>query len=235
MHKSQAGALPGVLPPLPCQRQGKALPHPFFSTAAKEEKVPRTDPGSIQEPGPTPGLQQPLGAGGSSPKPGPWSHRSPLPALCPHSLTFLTHSPRPLLPPPLPASLGGAKSSHSRLLRLLGLSCPSSGAGSAPQDPKIKDAAAQAGAQTLLKAQVRLCHSPEGRQESSELPLCSSWALPVAFKGKGSAQTKPLMLYLGQNKRKKKSKQTKQEEGKRQLPVISRLLRSMPASGELFQ
>lgn len=109
MHKSQAGALPGVLPPLPCQRQGKALPHPFFSTAAKEEKVPRTDPGSIQEPGPTPGLQQPLGAGGSSPKPGPWSHRSPLPALCPHSLTFLTHSPPSLLPSPLPTSLGGSQ------------------------------------------------------------------------------------------------------------------------------
>lgn len=110
--RARLGPFPGCS--LPCHASwGREKPFliPSFSTAAKEEKVPRTDPGSIQEPGPTPGLQQPLGAGGSSPKPGPWSHRShgkggsstppaPLPALCPHSLTFLIHSPRPLLPPP---------------------------------------------------------------------------------------------------------------------------------------
>lgn len=61
---------------------------------------------------------------------------------------------------------------------------------------------------------MRLCHSPEGQQESSELPLCSSWALPVAFKGKGSAQTKPLMLYLGQNKMKKKASKQNRKKGK---------------------
>lgn len=65
---------------------------------------------------------------------------------------------------------------------------------------------------------LHLCHSTEGQHKVSELPWSSSPALPLEFKG--SALTTPFRVYLGQNRREKKNKQTKQEEGKRQLPVI---------------
>lgn len=137
--------------------RGREKPFLFFSTAVKKEKAPgltQIDPGAAPS------------AGDCSPKLGPlaaqvpwqgWEQHPASPCAC-CVLTASGFSPTHHPPLSLLAShlFGGPPLSHTQpkaALQLQGLPCPSSRAGSAPQDPKTGAVTAQAGTQTLLKAE----------------------------------------------------------------------------------